>query len=1068
MTASPTTATTTTTTTTTTSSSSHTPLETLLLFRAVAHFGLDDASFTRIADTLRANKLLRNAASYDPCRLTADALRDLFLRVVREELTFSDADKTPGPDGALSPASKKRRLEPPPLLSLKDARQHIARIEAAYARIHDVYVKHAVGEVQQYERAYEALVGEIKDLEKTVPEAPEPEPELESKPQLQQPQTQPQTQPLQGPNGVQAPGRPKPAATPNGAAPSPVASPRPPQPPTPHALPHPPLRNLQPLLPAQQAPPQPPPAQTQPQPSPRPPLPPSHPNQQPPPAGRAPGTSRHPPPNGTTPVLQAPQGAAPFQPSPSPAAPAGTDGLQRPDGVPAPRQAPAFSAPSPQPPAQGQLKWEPPYQPANAPPAQAAGPAGPPAVPPQRPQQPIPAPPGPALPQAQPGRPMQAAPVPPHPASQFAAALQSPAASAAARPPQFVPAPAAGAPPQQSQLHPPYAGPAFSATGQAPPAPPLVPAPAPQAAAAAAASGAARGAGVAATAAPAGSVPRPGPGVAAPSPRPQASAVLQAPAAQPNAPPARPDAADPRHSSPYNPPRPGGSRPPAVATPTPAARFGAAPGPRTPNVGFPMRIAGGSGTKWVSTSTPSTPRPGIELRLGYDDVPSPAYEPTSPVLHPAPLSATRDAEKREEPSETPKPKAGASRPVPRHPTASHEKKPSQAGSDMVKVKEEAGTPRLTTETGDTTADESVTGRTQPSRSSKRKRDDLTPTPAQTPRASQMREALPEGLVPGESPTLVLWTRSFNKVCGSAMEQIIHHRSANMFAQPIREKDAPGYHKVIKQPTDLKSIRAAINHGNRAAQAAAHALPDGGDPGTSSVWLPRTEDLVPPRSIINSSQLDRELAHMFSNAIMYNPDPNHGPGPAFLRDNVESDADGAGGDSHHQNQDSGVLGYQVDEFGVVNDARGMFVEVEKLLSELRSAEVRRNVPPSAVAAAAAAAAAALAAANAASAPPPGGSDREGSGESQRGESSDKDGAAAGGADEKHGDGAEDDDDDDDEEEEEEAHKDEEEAEVEEEEDDEDEEEENHADNGREEEEPEGSAAAAVKRRRVARG
>jgi hypothetical protein len=171
-----------------------------------------------------------------------------------------------------------------------------------------------------------------------------------------------------------------------------------------------------------------------------------------------------------------------------------------------------------------------------------------------------------------------------------------------------------------------------------------------------------------------------------------------------------------------------------------------------------------------------------------------------------------------------------------------------------------------------------------------------------------------------------------------MEQIIHHRSGSMFAAPIREKDAPGYHKVVKQPQDLKTIRAAINHGNRAAAQAAVALPEG-DPGASGVWLPRTEDLVPPKSIINSSQLDRELAHMFANAIMYNPDPHHGPGPAFLRD-VDNDPDGPDGAAHQDN----ALGYKVDEFGVVKDARAMFVEVEKLLSELRSAEIQRGAPP----------------------------------------------------------------------------------------------------------------------------
>lgn len=308
--------------------------------------------------------------------------------------------------------------------------------------------------------------------------------------------------------------------------------------------------------------------------------------------------------------------------------------------------------------------------------------------------------------------------------------------------------------------------------------------------------------------------------------------------------------------------------------------------------------------------------------------------------------------------ETPKPKpnrpqvpqrAQGGVPAPLAPQLAAKQVSQPVEPDLARIKQEAATPRPSTETGDTTADESVTGRPQPARSTKRKREDLTPTPIAARLSSHLREenALPEGaLTPSGGPKLVLWTRSFNKVCGSAMEQIVHHRSANMFAAPIREKDAPGYHKVVLQAQDLKTIRAAINHGNRAAQQAAAALPDGGDSGTSSVWLPRTEDLVPPRSIINSSQLDRELAHMFSNAIMYNPDPHHGPGPAFVKDTEEDDADGGDGEHHggHHHQDSGVLGYKVDEFGVVNDARAMFAEVEKLLSELRSAEVRRNVPP----------------------------------------------------------------------------------------------------------------------------
>lgn len=171
-----------------------------------------------------------------------------------------------------------------------------------------------------------------------------------------------------------------------------------------------------------------------------------------------------------------------------------------------------------------------------------------------------------------------------------------------------------------------------------------------------------------------------------------------------------------------------------------------------------------------------------------------------------------------------------------------------------------------------------------------------------------------------------------------MEQIVGHRDANLFAHQIRERDAPGYRNRILMPQDLRSIRNAINHGNRAAAAAAAALP-GGDPGTSSVLLPISEELVPPKGIVNSSQLDRELAHMLANAIMYNPDPNRGPGPAFMRSEAEVDAE-------DEENGAPVLGYKVDENGVVNNARAMFVEVEKLLSDMRAAEIQKGAPASA--------------------------------------------------------------------------------------------------------------------------
>lgn len=194
---------------------------------------------------------------------------------------------------------------------------------------------------------------------------------------------------------------------------------------------------------------------------------------------------------------------------------------------------------------------------------------------------------------------------------------------------------------------------------------------------------------------------------------------------------------------------------------------------------------------------------------------------------------------------------------------------------------------------------------------------------------------------------MLWTRGFPKVSASTLEQISSHKYANMFTHPIKPKEAPGYHSIVLRPTCLKNIQKAIVAGNKAAAAAAAALPDG-DPGTNSVWLPINEDLVPPRAIINSAHLERELVHMFANAIMYNLDPNRGPGPAFLKGSGvgTKGANEAHGrtQSHAGGDAANMVGYQVDQDSVVKDTQSMFSEVDKLLIELRSTEAQPGVPP----------------------------------------------------------------------------------------------------------------------------
>lgn len=236
---------------------------------------------------------------------------------------------------------------------------------------------------------------------------------------------------------------------------------------------------------------------------------------------------------------------------------------------------------------------------------------------------------------------------------------------------------------------------------------------------------------------------------------------------------------------------------------------------------------------------------------------------------------------------------------------------------VTRIKDEEATPRLHEDAGDTTADESVHDRPQLA----------TPTGLSSRFLKRKRQGTPT--ISPLPTSQVLWTRGFTKVSSSALDQISSHRDANMFATCVRERDAPNYRQIVLQPQDITSIRSAIKQGNKAAVQAANSLP-GGDPGTASVWLPVSEDLVPPKGIINSAQLERELVHMFCNAIMYNPDPDRGPGPAFMK--------------RSQDEEEEVVGYHLDENGVVKNTQSMFLEVEKLLGDLRSAEKERSAPP----------------------------------------------------------------------------------------------------------------------------
>lgn len=163
-------------------------------------------------------------------------------------------------------------------------------------------------------------------------------------------------------------------------------------------------------------------------------------------------------------------------------------------------------------------------------------------------------------------------------------------------------------------------------------------------------------------------------------------------------------------------------------------------------------------------------------------------------------------------------------------------------------------------------------------SNKRKRArSATPIPSsEAPAAAESSE--PEAPGSAYGPPLknkVQAHRNFARISNVIINDITQHKHAGPFQKPVREKDAEGYTSIIKRPQDLKSIKAAITFGSRAINAATSSLDSpAATPSNSSsaslVLLDKTADLIPPRAIVNSSQLEKEVMRMFANAVMFNP------------------------------------------------------------------------------------------------------------------------------------------------------------------------------------------------------
>ncbi|KAK3072407.1 hypothetical protein LTR53_006859 [Teratosphaeriaceae sp. CCFEE 6253] len=210
--------------------------------------------------------------------------------------------------------------------------------------------------------------------------------------------------------------------------------------------------------------------------------------------------------------------------------------------------------------------------------------------------------------------------------------------------------------------------------------------------------------------------------------------------------------------------------------------------------------------------------------------------------------------------------------------------PEDRPGSRAKVKHEPSTPAEIIEAPEHLADTSATPASGPMTRKRRGTLQSHPQPS-SKRARQRSPALaPDEHVeaagtPPPRSTTVLATRNFNKVSSSIMDEISSHKHAAYFKNPVKDTHASGYSDIIKQPQNLKSIRAAIMAGTRAVAAAAASLDSPAVAATptgkasaegSTIELERTVDIVPPKAIVNAAQLEKEVYRMFANAVMFNP------------------------------------------------------------------------------------------------------------------------------------------------------------------------------------------------------
>ncbi|KAM3418850.1 hypothetical protein BST61_g4813 [Cercospora zeina] len=178
------------------------------------------------------------------------------------------------------------------------------------------------------------------------------------------------------------------------------------------------------------------------------------------------------------------------------------------------------------------------------------------------------------------------------------------------------------------------------------------------------------------------------------------------------------------------------------------------------------------------------------------------------------------------------------------------------------MSEDAAAPSATPASGRVTRKRRGTLQSQQQPPSKRKRQQ-SPTRADDVDCS----------TPAPRSKTITAVRNFNKMSSAVMNDILSHKHAAYFAGPVRDRDAPGYGDIVRQPQNLKMIKAAITAGTQLVKATSSTTDSPSEAGNAmsgTVELERTADTTPPKVIVNGAQLEKELMRMFANAYMFNP------------------------------------------------------------------------------------------------------------------------------------------------------------------------------------------------------